>query len=228
MRHCPFPVLMFAAGFGTRMGTLTADRPKPLIEVAGRALIDHTLELVTQVKPPRIAANLHYRAPQLAAHLAPRGVTPVVEDPDILETGGGLRNALPVLGDGPVITTNTDAIWTGPNPLAALLEAWRPDVMDALLMCVPVAQAQEHSGDGDFTLAADGRLRRGPGVVYGGIQIMKTDRLQAVAARAFSLNVVWDEMLADGRLYGVAHDGKWCDVGHPGGIGTAERMIADV
>jgi len=220
------PVLLFAAGFGTRMKHLTADRPKPMVEVAGRPLIEHALMLAQGIAPPVIVANLHYRAEMLAAHLVPLGVRTVTEAPVILETGGGLRNALPLLGNGPVITLNTDAIWRGPNPLALLLEAWDPARMDALLIGIPPDRALEHEGAGDFTMAPDGSLIRGAGVVYGGAQIIKTDILAQIEARAFSLNLVWDMMLAEGLLHGITYPGRWCDVGHPGGVITAETLLA--
>ena len=219
------PVLLFAAGFGTRMKHLTTDRPKPLVQVDGKPLIDHALALADDISPPRIAANLHYRAEMLLEHLKPLGVSCVIEAPDILETGGGLRNALPVLGAGPVITLNTDAIWQGPNPLNQLLGAWDPDRMDALLMGVPVAQAYEHNGPGDFSRAESGQLSRGPGLVYGGAQIIKPDLLQDFAEHSFSLNLLWNRMEAQGRLFGSVYPGAWCDVGHPGGITTAEAML---
>ncbi|QUJ76165.1 nucleotidyltransferase family protein [Sulfitobacter albidus] len=221
------PVLLFAAGFGTRMRPLTNDRPKPLIPVAGRPLIDHTLDLAHAVAPPRIAANLHYRAEMLQAHLEPLGVRCVIEAPAILETGGGLRNARDALGTGPVVTLNTDAIWKGPNPVAALLAAWDPEKMDALLMGVPPTRALEHAGAGDFTRAPDGRLTRGPGLVFGGAQIIKPEGLDAFAETSFSLNLLWDRMLAEDRLFGLQYEGHWCDVGHPGGIATAVGLIND-
>ncbi|MBB3994153.1 MurNAc alpha-1-phosphate uridylyltransferase [Sulfitobacter undariae] len=220
------PVMLFAAGFGTRMKHLTADRPKPMVEVAGRPLIDHAIELAQDIAPPVIVANLHYLPDQLQTHLAPLGVKTIIEAPEILETGGGLRNALPLLGAGPVITMNTDAIWHGPNPLRLLLDAWNPDQMDALLMGIPPEHALEHSGAGDFTLAPNGQLTRGAGVVYGGVQIIKTDLLAEVKETAFSLNLIWDQMLAKGRLHGLRYPGRWCDVGHPGGVTTAEELLA--
>lgn len=219
------PVMLFAAGFGTRMKHLTADIPKPMVQVAGRPLIDHALDLAQAIDPPVIVANLHYRPAPLLAHLAQFGVRTVVESPNILETGGGLRNALPVLGDGPVITMNTDAIWRGPNPLRLLLDAWDARRMDALLMGIPPDRAREHGGPGDFTLCENGQLARGPGVVYGGIQIIKTDLLAGFTQEVFSLNLLWDKMLAMGRLYGLCYPGAWCDVGHPGGVTTAEELL---
>lgn len=220
------PVIMFAAGFGTRMKHLTANCPKPMVKVAGSPLIDHALGLADEISPTVVVANLHYRPESLLLHLEPKGVKTILEHPEILETGGGLRNALPVLGAGPVITMNTDAIWSGPNPLRLLLDTWNPLRMDALLMGVPPENALEHEGAGDFTLDSAGRLSRGAGVVYGGVQIIKTDLLAAVPESAFSLNLIWDKMLATGTLYGIRYPGRWCDVGHPGGIKTAEDLLA--
>lgn len=225
-----FSVMMFAAGFGTRMGALTQTLPKPMIQVAGKPLIDHALHLAKAEGCTNIVANLHYRPEILQAYLTPQGVQTVLEHPDILETGGGLRNALPLLGTAPVVTMNTDAVWSGPNPVALLREHWNPDRMDALLMCVPAGQTLGYVGQGDFTLAQDGVLRRGPGHVYGGIQITKTDLLSEIDEKVFSLNELWDRMLAKNRLFGLSYSGVWCDVGHPAGISQAEEMLeqADV
>lgn len=217
--------MLFAAGFGTRMAELTRDRPKPLIEVAGRPLIDHTLDLVRDISPARIVANTHYRAEQMDRHLRPLGVLLSPEQPDILETGGGLRAALPLLGRAPVYTMNTDAIWAGPNPLRLLQRHWQPDRMDGLLVCVPAASTVGHAGSGDFTLATDGHITRGPGWVYGGAQIIKTERLAEINTAAFSLNRLWDLMLRQHRLFALSYPGKWCDVGRPEGIGLAEDLL---
>ena len=226
MNGFPTSVMLFAAGFGTRMGALTKDMPKPMIPVAGVPMIDRALKLARDVAPTRIVANLHYHADQLADHLTPQGVI-LSHEPDILETGGGLRKALALLGQGPVYTMNPDVIWRGPNPLSLLRAAWNPAKMDALLMCVPPANTLGHTGAGDFTADADGRIKRGRGLIYGGVQIVKTDGLRDIAQTAFSLNVLWDRMLADGRLYCVTYPGRWCDVGHPAGIALAEEMLAD-
>ena len=217
--------MLFAAGFGTRMGDLTRDRPKPLVEVAGKPLIDHARALGRGAGCAPVVANLHYRAEMLETHLSGSEVRTIVEAPRILETGGGLRNALPVLGADPVFTLNTDAIWQGPNPLTLLAEAWDPDRMDALLMTVPPARAIGHGGGGDFDLAADGTLRRGTQAIFGGAQILKTERLAAMPQRAFSLNLVWDAMLAEERLFGLVYPGAWCDVGRPEGIALAEDLL---
>ncbi|WP_420014122.1 nucleotidyltransferase family protein [Tateyamaria sp.] len=227
MRHDPLAVMLFAAGFGTRMGTLTQHQPKPLIHVAGKPLIDHALDIVRGADTGQIVVNLHYKAEMLADHLQGRGVRTVTEHPDILDTGGGLRNALPLLGDGPVITSNSDAIWAGANPITMLQEAWNPDLMDALLICVPVAQTIGRVGGGDFRVAPDGQLERGGDTVYGGIQILKTDVLYDVPEASFSLNLIWNKMAAAHRLYGLQYPGRWCDVGHPDGIAQAEALLAD-
>ena len=222
----PDAVMLFAAGFGTRMGALTRDRPKPLIEVAGRALIDHALDLVAQAGASRQVANTHYHAAQVAAHLGGRGILISDEQPALLETGGGLKQALPLLSADPVHTLNTDAVWRGPNPLAVLRTAWRPE-MEALLLLVPKDRAVGHAGGGDFLQEPDGRLRRGPGLVYTGAQILRTGTVSGWPEDAFSLNPVWDAMAARGGLHGVVYAGAWCDVGRPEGIALAEAMLAD-
>ncbi len=220
--------MLFAAGFGTRMGEMTKNRPKPLIKVSGRPLVDHALDLVAELRPARTVANVHYLADQMVAHLAATDVQISHEKPDILETGGGLRAALPLLGKDPVFTLNTDAIWAGPNPLRLLRDAWNPDQMDALLMCIPVAQAIGHSGQGDFTRDVSGRITRGPGLIYGGAQIVKTDGLHDIPDTAFSLNLLWDRMHENDGLYALEYPGRWCDVGRHEGIALAEGLIADV
>ncbi|NCQ23428.1 MAG: nucleotidyltransferase family protein [Roseovarius sp.] len=219
------PVMLFAAGFGTRMGQLTANRPKPMIEVAGKPLIDHALDQVTTYGADRIVVNLHYLPDQIERHLAGRGILMSLENPVILETGGGLRAALPILGAGPVFTMNTDAVWRGPNPLCHLAAQWHPETMDALLLCIPKSRAVGHDGTGDFVISDDGQATRGPGAIYSGLQIIKTDRLPDIDESAFSLNLLWDRILAEGRLFAVTYPGKWCDVGHPEGIALAEAVL---
>jgi MurNAc alpha-1-phosphate uridylyltransferase len=219
----PFSVMLFAAGMGTRMAPLTADRPKPLICVAGKPLLDHALDLTDVPQVGRRVVNVHYKADMVRAHLAGRDVAISAEDP-LLETGGGLRHALPLLGAGPVMTLNTDAVWHGPNPLAQLAAAWQPQI-EALLLLVPPAQVAGHVGKGDFAIAPDGRLTRGPAQIYTGAQIMRTDRLGDVPQDAFSLNLIWNEMAQRGGLYGISYDGRWCDVGRPDCIPLAEQML---
>ena len=224
-----FPLMLFAAGFGTRMGALTRDQPKPLIKVAGRALIDHALALANAAGITRRVVNLHYCGDQIAAHLANSNVALSWEAETILETGGGLRAALPLLGPGPVLTLNPDGIWSGQNPLRELAAAWDATRMAALLLLVPCSAAVGHSGTGDFLLDAEGRICRAngqAGLVYVGAQIIDPAGLHGFALPAFSLNLLWDRLIAEGRAYGLLHAGAWCDVGRPAGIALAEAMLA--
>lgn len=221
----PTAAMVFAAGFGTRMGALTAARPKPLVPVAGRALLDHALALV-QAAGLRPVVNTHYLAGQVADHLSGRGIA-LSHEPEILDTGGGLRAALPLLGEGPVATLNSDAVWTGPNPFDTLRAAWDPARMEALLLLVPLARARERRGGGDFALDAAGRISWGGDLVYTGAQFLQVAALDAVAAPAFSLLLVWEAMIARGTAFGVIHPGLWCDVGRPEGIAAAEAMLRE-
>lgn len=219
-------VMIFAAGFGKRMKHLTLDRPKPMVEVAGKPLMDHARALTSGLPAKKVVANLHYKHEVLAAHLMNSEVTTLLEMPRILDTGGGLRNALPLLGRDPVMTLNSDAIWKGPNPLVQLAKAWQPDRMDALLMGIAPGRAIGTDSHGDFSPDAQGRVSRGPGLIYGGAQIIKTDLLSKIPDEVFSLNVVWDMMAAKNSLYAVEYPGFWADVGHPSGIVLAEKMLA--
>ncbi|MFV1462480.1 MULTISPECIES: nucleotidyltransferase family protein [unclassified Phaeobacter] len=220
--------MIFAAGFGTRMRHLTADQPKPMIPVAGRPLIDRALDMAREVAPMVIVANSHYKGDILARHLADSEVVISPEQPQILDTGGGLRQALPLLGapDGPVYTVNPDVVWRGPNPLRLLRAAWDPERMDALLACIPIARTIGRSGGGDFHTDGDGRLQRGGDLVYGGVQLLRTNRLAEIEETVFSLNTLWDLMAQEDRLFALEYPGHWCDVGTPEGIPLAEELIA--
>lgn len=218
--------MLFAAGFGTRMRPLTLAHPKPLIKVAGRALIDHTLDLARVVNPAPIVANLHYLPEQLEAHFSGTDVRCILEDPDILETGGGFKNALPLLGTGPVMTSNTDAIWLGPNPFDLITKAWDAQKMECLTLCVSKEDVHGHPGKGDFDIDPSGRITRGRDVVYGGIQIVKPEVVTDVTDKAFSFNLVWDRLIARKRLFAMRYPGQWCDIGTPDGIALAETLLA--
>lgn len=223
------PLMIFAAGLGTRMAPLTDSRPKPLIPVAGRTLLDRALDMGRQAGARRIVVNTHYLGAQIADHLAGGGVA-ISDEPDLLDTGGGLRKALPLLGpespSGPVMTLNPDVVWTGPNPLAALQAAWRED-MDALLALVPLDRARARLGAGDFSLDARGRISRKGDFVYAGAQIIRPQLLANIPDRAFSLNRLWDLMIARGSAFGMVHPGGWCDVGRPEAIAEAETLLAE-
>jgi MurNAc alpha-1-phosphate uridylyltransferase len=231
----PEALMIFAAGRGTRMGLLTRDRPKPLIEVAGMPLIDHALALAKAAGIDRIVINCHAHGDQLEAHITV--VAPdvrIAREPVLLETGGGLLAARPLLEADTAFTLNADMVWTGPNPLETLARAWpraRALGARALLCLVARDRATGHPGQGDFFRAADGRLtRRGDSkeadFVYAGAQIMKLSALDGLAFEAFSLNLVWNRLLEERALFGVVHSGGWVDVGTPAGIALAEAELA--
>ncbi len=220
-------LMIFAAGFGTRMGPLTQHQPKPMVQVAGLPLIDHALRVARAAGVGKIVINLHYLGAQIAAHLAGQDVI-FAHEAQILETGGGLKAALPLLGQGPVLLLNSDAVWQGENPLTALLAAWRPDEMDALLLLTPPERALGHAGRGDFILGQDGRISRAKGQIapiYLGAQIMQPDLVRDYPETVFSLGRIWDVMIARQRAFGLIYGGKWCDVGTPDGVALAERML---
>ncbi len=230
----PETAMIFAAGFGTRMGDLTKTTPKPLVPVLGKAMIDHTLEILTEAGIRSVIVNTHYFADQLETHLqAHPTVTTIREEPTVLETGGGLKNALPIIGDAPTYTLNCDALWFSDNPVTTLAKHWRPDEMDGLLLLLKQPDALGYNGQGDFFLDQNHRLKRkgkkpSAPYVYSGVQIIKTDRLAEVSELNFSISILWEKMIADERLSGVLYSGSWVDVGHPEGIKTAERKAHDV
>lgn len=225
----PDAVMLFAAGFGTRMGALTRDRPKPLIPVAGKPLIAHAMAFVGEMNPDRIVCNAHYRAEQIVDYFSGSRVSVQVEHPEILDTGGGLKAALPILQDEVVFTMNTDAVWHGPNPLLMLKEAWTAD-MTALLLCIPKARAIGHAGQGDIDIDDQGHATWGTQTIYSGVHMIRADIVSDTAQSVFSLKAVWDRLEAEGTLKAISYPGKWCDVGHPEGIALAEKMLghADV
>lgn len=222
--------MVFAAGFGTRMRPLTETTPKPLIEVAGLPLLDHALTLVKEARA-RAVVNAHYLADQIIAHCASReDCTVVHETPDVLDTGGGIKNALPVLGDDPIFALNSDAVWAGTNPLRLLADAWNPEKMDALLMLVPLTLTVGYTRPGSFTRNSDNQIswnETETGEVYTGAQIIKTDILRDHPEDIFSLRVPWNKAIKDGRAYGLSYPGKWADVGTPDGVALAEQMLKD-
>lgn len=221
-----FPLMVFAAGFGTRMRELTKDRPKPLIPVLGRSLLDRALDYGHRVSASPMVVNTHYLGEKISKHLEGQDIFISHED-DILETGGGLRRALPLLGAGEVMTLNPDVVWRGENPLQVLAQAWDRAKMDALLLVKPREGLAGRKGGADFTLN-QGRIARtkgDEGVVYLGAQILKTEGLAAIKEDVFSLNLLWDQMIASGRAYAVIYDGEWCDVGSPEGLLEAETLL---
>jgi len=226
----PRNVMIFAAGFGTRMRELTKTTPKPLLEVDGTTLLDHAINAADRAGLQKKIVNISYLGQQIVTHLKRRRDILISDEGDhALETGGGLKKALPLLGENPVFTMNPDAIWIGANPFAELLAAWDPERMDGLLLLQPLETAISHAGKGDFTLAPDGHLKRfagdGRAFVNTGVEIIRTDLVSAQDEQEFSLNLVWDEMLRSKRLFGVVHNGGWVDVGTPEGIAAANDHL---
>lgn len=229
--------MVMAAGLGKRMRPLTATRPKPLVRVAGKPLIDHSLDRIEAAGIPHVVVNVHYLADALEAHLAAqkRSFDIAISDErkQLLETGGGLVKALPQLRGDPILIVNSDNIWTdGPqDSLVQLARHWDGARMDALLLVIRQASATGHGGRGDFHMDANGLLsRRKPGrvapFVYTGIQLISPRLLDGAPNGAFSTNILWDRAIAAGRLYGVSHMGQWFDVGTPASIAPTEAALA--
>ena len=235
----PHTAMVMAAGLGKRMRPLTATRPKPLIRVAGKPLIDHVLDRLRAAGVGRVIVNVHYLADALEAHLARHagGLEVIVSDEraQLLETGGGLVKARDLLGHDPVLVVNSDNLWVdGPvDSIRLLAGRFDPAIMDALLLMVPLSRAHNFRGQGDFHLGADGRItrRRRPGTVapfaYTGVQIIDPAIIRDAPEGPFSTNLFWDRAIAAGRAYGPVHQGLWFDVGTPGAIGATEAVLAD-
>lgn len=227
--------MLMAAGLGKRMRPLTATRPKPLVKVAGKALMDHALDRLAAGGIKTVVVNVHYLADTVEAHLRTRKDMDFRisdERAKLLETGGGLIHAKPLLGDKPFICANSDNLWIdGPQETLGMMQRiWNPDRMDALLLLVPLARAHCHTGQGDFHMDASGRLTRRKTAhvapfVFTGVQIMTPALLRDPPGDVFSTNIFWDRAIEAGRLYGVSHQGLWFDVGTPKAIPVVESMI---
>jgi MurNAc alpha-1-phosphate uridylyltransferase len=226
--------MILAAGLGKRMRPLTASQPKPLVRVAGKALIDHALDRLADAGISKAVVNVHYLADALEAHVLARK-TPQVTVSDeralLLETGGGMVKALPQLPD-PFFALNADNIWLdGPkSAFYDLSRRWNPEIMDALLLVVPHARACNFSGPGDFHMDSLGRLsRRRDGriapFIYTGIQLVSHRLLRDTPEGPFSTNILWNRAMAEGRLYGISFTGLWFEVGTPQMIRPTEEAL---
>lgn len=212
--------MIFAAGFGTRMQDLTAHTPKPMLKVGGVPMIDHAIHHLKSAGIHRLFANTHYLPEGLEAHLSRRGVI-TLREKTILETGGGLKAALHKIDRDHVITMNPDALWIGPNPVAALLTGWKPE-MSGLLMLTPSAKDELD----DFSLEHGQIARKGP-FRYTGLQILRTDLLPEITDDVFSLNVYWDYLLERHKLHGITYTGNWADIGTAEGLAKANRQLTE-
>lgn len=236
----PKTAMVMAAGLGKRMRPLTVTRPKPLIDVAGKPLIDHVFDRLSAAGVRRAVVNVHYLADQLEAHLRARvkGIDLQISDERarLMETGGGLVQAREMLGDDPFLCVNSDNLWVdGPSDAIRLLAAqWDDAKMDALLLLVPLARATCHRGQGDFRLDPFGRIteRRKPGrlapFVFTGIQILSPRVIRDWPEGPFSTNLFWNRALDAGRLWGAVHQGLWFDVGSPRAIRETEVALAEL
>jgi MurNAc alpha-1-phosphate uridylyltransferase len=235
----PRTAMIMAAGLGKRMRPLTATKPKPLIEVAGRALLDHVLDHLHAAGVEKIVVNVHYLADAVEAHLATRrhGLEVVISDERelLLETGGGLVHAADLIDADPFLALNSDNLWIdGPaDTLKLLASHWDDKKMDALLLLVPLARALNHKGMGDFHMDRSGRLRRrersrvAP-FVFTGIQMLSKRLLKDAPSGPFSTNILWDRAIKDGRCFGAVHQGLWFDVGTPKSIKLTEAALKNV
>jgi MurNAc alpha-1-phosphate uridylyltransferase len=230
--------MVLAAGLGTRMRPLTNDRPKAMVEVGGKALIDHMLDRLAGAGVARAVVNLHAYADRLQSHLMARAAPPALafsdERDQALETGGGLKKAIPLLGVGPVWVTNIDTIWMehGASAMDAVAQAWDPPRMDVCLLLAPTATSLGFHDSGDAFIEGGGRVRfKRPDepapYVYVGVHIADPAIVAAGPDGPFSLLPIWRELAGRGRVFGVAPPGEWMHVGDPAALAAAEARLCE-
>lgn len=232
----PEAAMVFAAGLGTRMRPLTLTRPKPMVEVAGRALIDHMLDRLVEAGVKRAVVNVHWLADQIEDHVRRRADIEVIvsdERDKLLDQGGGIMKAWPHLGDGPILVCNTDAVWipSGGWSLRRLFEAWDPARMDVALVVAAGANAVGVDWPGDFLMDPQGRLTKRPErvvapFVYAGVGLIDRAVFAGETREVFRLAPVFFDAAAKGRLRGVRLDGQWLHVGAPGAVAEADEAFA--
>jgi MurNAc alpha-1-phosphate uridylyltransferase len=233
----PTTAMVMAAGLGLRMRPLTEARPKALVEVGGKALIDHILDRLQAAGVTRAVVNVHAFADQMQAHLAQRRSPEILisdERARLLETGGGLKHARALLGEAPIWVANSDYVWRegADDPLAMVGSAWNRAAMDACLIVVPKARTSGFDTPGDFSRDEAGRLtHRGDAAEAPlhcfGVQILDPQRVYEIAADKFSLFQVWNAAADQGRLIGVVPDGFWMQVGDPASLAIAEARLSE-
>ena len=234
----PTRAMVMAAGLGTRMRPLTDDRPKPLVEVAGKTLIDHALDRLVAAGVTMAVVNAHYKSDMLKEHLAKRKDIEIrvsEENDELLGTGGGIVKALPNFVNEPFFVLNSDSVWVEGmgQALERMKERWDPEEMDALLLMASMVTAIGFEGTGDFQMDAEGRLSRVPPrrispFAYPGVQIVHPSIFDNAPGTSFSMNVLWDVAIEKQRLYGVRLDGVWMHVGTPDAVREAEGLLADL
>lgn len=237
MTTAPKTAMVLAAGLGTRMRPLTDDRPKALVEVGGRALIDHVLDRLANAGVERAVVNVHWFADRLEAHLAARRSGPEIvisdERRELLETGGGLKHARALLGEEPIFVANIDSVWLDRgDAIGELVDVWDPERMDTALLLAERAQSIGFEGAGDFFLGEDRRLTfRGEAAsapyAYMGVHITKPQLVDDEPAGPFSLAKIWRRLAPEGRLFGARLDGFWMHVGDPQSRDEAEAKLSE-
>ena len=223
-----FPdVMLLAAGLGSRLRPLTDTIPKPLVPVAGVPLIERVMHNAKAEGAKRFVANAHYRADQLLAHFG--GLLKVSREDELLDTGGGIKRALPMLHSDPILVMNTDAFWPAGSdtPLARMLARFGDGGAEIVLLCVHPRDASGFARSHDFCLAPGGEITRdyGAPVIYGGVALLGKALFADTPEGAFSLNDIFDQCLERETLYGVALDAPWFHVGDPAGLVEAERRL---
>lgn len=233
MNPKPDTAMIMAAGLGLRMRPLTLTTPKPLIKVADKALIDYGVEKLKAAGVAKVVVNKHYLADQIEAWAkAQKGLSVITSDESdiVLETGGGIKRALHLLGDAPFYVLNSDCFWTeaGKPALQRLYETWDDRQMDCLLLLCHPSRTTGFDGGTDFAVAPDGRLSRQTkgGVIYIGAYLVHPRLFAGAPLSAFSMNVLWNTAINAGRLFGLEHLGHWFDIGKPSGIPAAEARLA--
>jgi N-acetyl-alpha-D-muramate 1-phosphate uridylyltransferase len=226
--------MVLAAGFGTRMRPITDHMPKPLVPLAGRALIDHVIDRLVAAGVRRVVVNTHYKAEMIAAHLAMRRDVDIAlsYEETLLETGGGVKHALPLLSEA-FFVLNADVFWLDSTKpaLQRLAELWDPARLDALLLMQRTTSAIGYEGRGDFIVDPNGRVRRraehevAPHL-FAGVEILSRRFFEDAPDGAYSLNPLWNRAIAAGRLEAVIHDGEWFHVGTPQGLATSEERLS--
>jgi N-acetyl-alpha-D-muramate 1-phosphate uridylyltransferase len=231
----PSRAMVLAAGLGLRMRPLTLERPKPLIPIQGKPMLDHALDRLSEAGVTTAVVNSFYKGEMIAGHLKGRSDPAIILSPEeqLLETGGGVKKALPHLGETPVFVVNADILWLdGPIPtLERLAAQWKPEEMDALLLLMATTKSVGYDGRGDYEMDPLGRLNRRAeqGIapfVFAGVQIVKPELFRDMPDGPFSTNLVWDRAQEAGRLYGLAHDGMWFHVGTPEALAESEEILA--
>jgi len=236
--HAPSRAMVLAAGRGVRMRPITDHLPKPLVEIAGHSLLDRILDRLADAKVTETIVNTYHLGHLIEEHLTGRTDPPAIRlstESVLLETGGGITNALPLLGAEPFFVINGDVLWTEDSTrpaLSRLADAWDGSKADALLLLHPCEEALGYEGLGDFFLDDGARpVRRGerPGApfLYAGLQILHPRLFRNIPAGPFSLNILYDRAITEGRLFAIVHKGGWCHVGTPQDIPQAEAFIAD-